>query len=222
MADEVVVLDVWASAFGCRVRIALAEKGVEYEYKEENLADKSPLLLKSNPVHKKIPVLIHDGRPICESLIILEYIDEAWKHKAAPLMPQDPYQRANARFWADFTDKKIPDCGSRIWRNKGHAREAATKEFIENLKLLEGELGEKSYFGGESFGFMDIVLISYYSWFYTYETHGNFAIEKECPKLMVWINKCKERDSVSKTFAVADPHRVYEYVAMLKKKLGIE
>ncbi|XXG68298.1 hypothetical protein AAC387_Pa06g1416 [Persea americana] len=182
MADEVVVLDVWASAFGCRVRIALAEKGVEYEYKEENLADKSPLLLKSNPVHKKIPVLIHDGRPICESLIILEYIDEAWKHKAAPLMPQDPYQRANARFWADFTDKKILDCGSRIWRNKGHAREAATKEFIENLKLLEGELGEKPYFGGESFGFMDIVLISYYSWFYT----------------------------------------VYEYVAMLKKKLGIE
>ena len=90
------------------------------------------------------------------------------------------------------------------------------------MKLLEGELGEKSYFGGESFGFMDIVLISYYSWFYTYETHGNFAIEKECPKLMVWINKCKERDSVSKTFAVADPHRVYEYVAMLKKKLGIE
>ena len=107
MADEVVVLDVWASAFGCRVRIALAEKGVEYEYKEENLADKSPLLLKSNPVHKKIPVLIHGGRPICESLIILEYIDEAWKHKAAPLMPQDPYQRANARFWADFTDKKV-------------------------------------------------------------------------------------------------------------------
>lgn len=106
MADEVVLLDVWASAFGLRVRIALEEKGVVYEYKEENLADKSSLLLKSNPIHKKIPVLIHNERPICESLFIVEYIDEVWNDRA-PLMPRDPYQRANARFWADFVDKKV-------------------------------------------------------------------------------------------------------------------
>ncbi|OVA07423.1 Glutathione S-transferase [Macleaya cordata] len=52
MADkEVVLLDLWSSPFGMRVRIALAEKGIKYESKEENLADKSPLLLKMNPVH---------------------------------------------------------------------------------------------------------------------------------------------------------------------------
>jgi glutathione S-transferase len=52
MASEkgVVLLDFWVSPFGQRVRIALAEKGVEYKYKEENLAEKSELLLKSNPV----------------------------------------------------------------------------------------------------------------------------------------------------------------------------
>lgn len=118
---------------------------------------------------------------------------------------------------------QILDSGSRIWRNKGNASEAATQEFIECLKLLEIELGEKPFFGGETFGFMDIALISFYSWFYTYETHGNFTIEEECPKLMAWINKCKERESVSKTLSVAHPHKIYhEYVAMLKKKLGIE
>ena len=104
---KVVLLDFWPSSFGMRVRIALAEKGIEYEAKEENLlADKSPLLLESNPVHKKIPVLIHNGKPVCESLNIVEYIDEVWSHKSR-LLPSDPYSRAQAKFWADYVDKKV-------------------------------------------------------------------------------------------------------------------
>ena len=106
MADEVVLLDFWPSMFGMRVRIALAEKGIKYEYKEEDLKNKSPLLLQMNPIHKKIPVLIHNGKPVCESLIIVQYIDEVWKDKS-PLLPSDPYQRAHAKFWADFVDKKV-------------------------------------------------------------------------------------------------------------------
>ena len=106
MADEIVLLSTWPSMFGTRVRIALAEKGLKYEYKEEDLWNKSPLLLMMNPVHKKIPVLIHNGKPISESMIIVEYIDEVWNHKS-PLLPTDPYQRAQARFWADYVDKKV-------------------------------------------------------------------------------------------------------------------
>jgi len=79
------------------VKIALAEKGVEYEYREENRFDKSPLLLEMNPVKKQIPVLIHNGKPICESMIIIQYIDEVWKNES-PLLPSDPYERAQARF----------------------------------------------------------------------------------------------------------------------------
>jgi glutathione S-transferase len=96
MADEVVLLDFWASVFGMRVRIALAEKGIKYEYKEQDLLDKSDMLLKMNPVHKKIPVLIHNGKPVCESLIIVQYIDEVWNDKS-PLLPYDPYQRSSSR-----------------------------------------------------------------------------------------------------------------------------
>lgn len=109
MADELILLGFHISMFGMRVRVALAEKGIEYEYREENLlANKSPLLLEMNPIHKKIPVLIHNGKPISESLIIVEYIDEVWKDKSPTLLPSDPYQRAQARFWADFIDKKVP------------------------------------------------------------------------------------------------------------------
>ena len=108
MAKEVILLDFWPSMYGMRTRIALREKGVDFEYRDENLREKSPLLLQMNPVHKKIPVLIHNGKPVCESAIQVQYIDEVWPHKN-PILPSDPYQRAQARFWVDFIDKKVVD-----------------------------------------------------------------------------------------------------------------
>lgn len=105
--DKVVLLDSGFSMFGMRARIALAEKGIEYLYEEQDLTNKSPLLLKMNPIHQKIPVLIHNCKPICESLVILEYIDEVWNHKTPLLLPSDPCRRAQARFWAKFVDEKV-------------------------------------------------------------------------------------------------------------------
>ncbi|CAL9129766.1 unnamed protein product [Musa textilis] len=291
----VVLLDFWASPFGQRCRIALAEKGVEYEYREENImGDKSPLLLEYNPVYKRIPVLILDGKPLCESLIIVQYIDEAWPDRA-PLLPADPYARAQARFWADFVDKKVRppyadashefdssplrittvfdridfpsprnpffflyretdsfahclicsscknnceetvcsqhsltlvfmyqfhDCGNRLWKLKGDAQAAVKEEFIEILKLLEGELGDKKYFGGDAFGFVDIALVPFVCWFYTYETCAGFSIEEAAPKVVSWGKRCMERESVAN--ALSDPHKIYEAVNVYKKRIGIE
>ncbi|CAH9099132.1 unnamed protein product [Cuscuta epithymum] len=215
---EVILLDFWPSMFGMRVRIALAEKEVKYEYREEDLRNKSELLLKMNPIHKKIPVLIHNGKPVCESNIAVEYIDEVWKDKA-PLLPSDPYQKSQAKFWADYVDKKVYETCRKTWTLKGEEQEAGKKEFIEVLKVLEGELGEKPYFGGEKFGFVDVSLIGFYSWFHVFESYGNFSIEAECPKLIGWAKRCMERESVSKT--LPDPHKVYEFAKMLKEKMGI-
>ncbi|KAJ3707203.1 hypothetical protein LUZ61_010908 [Rhynchospora tenuis] len=213
-----VLLDFWVSPFGQRVRIAMAEKGIEYEYKEEDLFNKSELLLNSNPVHKKVPVLIHDGKTICESLIIMEYVDEVWSGKVK-LLPSDSYQRAQARFWADFSSK-VYECGTRVWKLKGEKQEAAKKEMIEMLKLFEAELGNKTYFGGDTFGFVDTALIPFTSWFYTYETFGNFSIKEVTPKIGAWAKRCMERESVAK--ALYEPNKVYEFVCFLKKYYGIE
>ena len=108
--DEVVLLGFWTSPYVMRVKIALLEKGIQFQYKEERDVfenqNKSDLLLKSNPIHKKVPVLVHNGKPIIESLLILEYIDEVWKQEKQ-LFSDDPYYRAKARFWIDFFDKKV-------------------------------------------------------------------------------------------------------------------
>ncbi|KAI3975052.1 hypothetical protein MKX01_005163 [Papaver californicum] len=219
MVDELALLDFWPSMFGMRVKIALALKGIKYEYKEENLRDKSPLLLEMNPIHKKIPVFVHNGKPISESLIIVEYIDQVW-NETYPLLPTDPYQKSQAKFWADYVDKKVYDGGRKVWTSKGEDQEKAKKEFIEILKVLEGELGEKPYFGGEKLGFVDVALIPFYSWFYAYETCGNFSIEEECPKIVSWAKKSLEIDNVS--LSLPESEKVYEFVLSYKKKLGIE
>lgn len=107
MAEEVTLLDFWCSMYGMRARIALAEKGVKYEYKEEDLKNKSPLLLQMNPIHKKIPVLIHNGKSICESLVIVQYVDDVWKGTGPVLIPSDPYEKAQAWFWSDYMDNTV-------------------------------------------------------------------------------------------------------------------
>ena len=212
------LLDFWPSMFGMRVRVALALKGVPNEYVDEDLRNKSSLLLQMNPIHKKIPVLIHNGKPVCESSIIVEYIDEVWKDNAA-LLPSDPYQRAQARFWVDFIDKKLYDVTRKIWGSKGEEHETGKKEVIEILKQLEEVLGEKDYFGGESLGIVDISLIGFYSWFYTYETIGNFSFESECPKIVSWGKRCLQKESVAKS--LPDPKKIYDFVVQLQKALGV-
>ncbi|XP_010938159.1 glutathione transferase GST 23 [Elaeis guineensis] len=153
---EVKLLGTWSSPFVLRIKWALKMKGVEYDFIEEDLQNKSPLLLKYNPVHKKVPVLVHEGKPIAESLVILEYMDETWKEN--PILPEDPYQRAMARFWSKFGEEK---CLPSIWRvfiSQGENTEEALVSASENLKILEGELKGKKFFNGETLGFADISL----------------------------------------------------------------
>lgn len=107
VTGDVKLIGSWASVFVMRARIALNLKSISYEFLQETFGSKSELLLKSNPVHKKMPVLIHADKPVCESNIIVQYIDEAWSSYGPSILPSQPYDRAIARFWAAYVDDKV-------------------------------------------------------------------------------------------------------------------
>lgn len=116
--------------------------------------------------------------------------------------------------------QQLSGAASKLWNAKGEELEASKKEFIESLKLLEAELGDKKFFGGENIGYVDISLIGFHSWFYACEKFGNFSIEAECPKLIAWTKMCIQVESVSKS--IPPQEKVYNFISEIRKKMGIE
>ena len=92
-----------------KVRLALDEKTLPWEsryvdlMKQEHL---TPEYLKLNP-RGLVPTLLHDETPICESTVILEYIEDTFSEK--PLRPASPAGRARMRLWT-----KVPDDGLHV------------------------------------------------------------------------------------------------------------
>ncbi|XP_057857524.1 glutathione S-transferase U23 [Cryptomeria japonica] len=221
--EDVKLLTYWFSPYGMRVMIGLEEKGISYEYVEDDLrpGNKSPMLLQMNPIHKKVPVLIHNGSPISESLIVLQYIDNVWNSPHNAFLPSHPYDRAIALFWTDFVDQKVCTPVNQIVKTKGEIQEAAKCDFLQNLAILEGELKGKKYFGGDRFGLVDIAFVPFTSWFDAVESLGRLKIdlEEKFPNIWAWKKRCLERESVKKT--LLPPEKVLVVASELRKaKLG--
>ena len=89
-----------------KVRVALAEKSVEYKSHLMTLRGDQfePGYMKLNP-NGVVPTLVHDGRPVIESSVILYYLDEAFP--SPPLMPRDPHQRAKLRLVNKLVDEYV-------------------------------------------------------------------------------------------------------------------
>ena len=76
--------------FAARVRIALAEKGLQYDLVEIDLDDRPAWMYDKNPLGK-VPVLEEDGFVLPESLVINEYLEE--RYPDPPLWPADAAER---------------------------------------------------------------------------------------------------------------------------------
>ncbi|KAH6806909.1 glutathione S-transferase TAU 8 [Perilla frutescens var. frutescens] len=170
--------------------MGLKLKGIEYEYIEQDFKNKSPLLLQHNPIHKKVPVLVHNGKSIIESAIILEYIDQVWEGEGAPILPKDPYQRAIARFWANFIHEKCVPATRKVLWSRGEEREKAAKEAEEALKILECELKGKKFFGDDHIGYVDIFgcFIAYWLRTLDQEVGLDLFTQDKLPNLCGWAD----------------------------------
>ncbi|GLT81494.1 hypothetical protein SLA2020_528760 [Shorea laevis] len=191
---DVKLLGTWNGGYSYRVIWALKLKGIPYEHIEQDLSNKSPLLLQSNPVHKKIPVLIHGGDPIAESVIILQYIEDKWPEN--PLLPSNPYEKAVARFWVKFADKKRLSI-AKVFGSSGEEQEKGLKESLEMLEIIEEHapgLGQKKFFGGDKIGMVDLTLGLLAHWMGAIEEATGVKIKEagKFPRLEAWMKNFKE------------------------------
>ncbi|WJX76513.1 putative glutathione S-transferase [Trifolium repens] len=184
--EEVKLFGMLASPFVSRVEIALKLKGIEYKYEEEKWGNLSDTLFKYNPVYKKVPVLVHNDKPISESLVIVEYIDETWKQN--PILPSDSYKRALVRFWSNFIDDKYMNALRKVlYTIDEKERQTCIEESEVALQFLENELKDK-FFGGEDIGLVDITAVFIAFWLpVLQEVMGLKLLNNEkFPKLYKW------------------------------------
>lgn len=94
-----------ASTCSKKVRLVLFEKGVPFESRLLNLQkfeQHAPEYLAINP-NGVVPAIVHEGRPVIESSVIIDYLDDVFP--APALRPADAYARAEMRLWIKWSDE---------------------------------------------------------------------------------------------------------------------
>ncbi|WP_371155814.1 glutathione S-transferase family protein [Jannaschia sp. 2305UL9-9] len=113
LSPKVTLYHAHHSTCSQKVRIALAEKGIEFESVIVDLANKghlTPEYLAINP-NGVVPTLVHNGATIVDSSVIIEYLDEVFDGPS--LLPADPVARAKVRAWMRFLEE-VPTYAVRV------------------------------------------------------------------------------------------------------------
>ena len=166
LKSPITLYHYWRSSSSWRVRWALLLKGVAFEKKHIHLVrgeQKKSEYLSVNPAGL-VPCLVKDGRALSESLAIIEWLDETYPDP--PLLPKDPWQRAQSRELALIIAAGIQPLGNlralSRHSDQQEEREAWHRYFIETgLSLFETKIQQWSgpFCMGQDLSIADICLI---------------------------------------------------------------
>ena len=165
---ELTLHGYWRSSSSYRVRIALAWKGLSYEYVAVNLlaGDHRGATYRAIAATGFVPALSIDGHVIVESMAICELLEELVPTPA--LLPADPFRRAFARSFALTVASRIQPfqnlstLQAHPAENRGAVARAAIEPGLAVLELLldrEVPEGEGSFCAGVAPSLADVFLV---------------------------------------------------------------
>jgi glutathione S-transferase len=135
--SQLILYDFGNSVCCQKVRITLRAKGLEWKAIPVNLftaEQYDPKYLKLNP-KGVVPTLVHDGKPVIESTLICEYIDQAFP-QPPELVPTDPWLQSKMRLWSKFVDEGLFDGVTEI---------SFSAMFRERMKVMPEETRQKRF-----------------------------------------------------------------------------
>jgi glutathione S-transferase len=171
--------------FCARVRIMLAEKGVEYETIEIDLDDRPDWIYEKNRLGR-VPVLEEDTFLLPESAVILEYLED--RHPEPALLPLEAAERALARVEIFRFDRlRVP------YYQLRRGDESVRPELERALAELDALLESQPFITGRKYGLADI---AYLPWLLRARAQLGVDLEP-WPALAEWLDRLLERPAVA-------------------------
>lgn len=138
-----------------RVRIVLAEKGINVDIVSVDPADLPEDLIDLNP-YNSVPTLVDRELVLYDSQVIMEYLDERFPHP--PLMPVDPVSRATNRLMLHRIEQDLYKHLDVVLTGSEKAAAKAKKEIRDNLVVVSPIFEQKPYFLSDEFTLVDCAL----------------------------------------------------------------
>ena len=208
---SVVLYGYWRSLATFRVRIALNLKGVTYEEKIVDLSkgEQFQQPFQSLNPQNVLPLLVHQGLHLSQSLAIAEYIDEIWPEP--PLLPADAAGKARVRSLAQIAIADVhPLIVPRVRNFLEHEcglDEAARLKWIQHwfnkgTEAIEAKIAADNLSGtyahGDQVTLADLALASHVVGARLFQADLSNA-----PRLEAIVNRCLQLDAFAKAHPLA-------------------
>jgi len=194
--NKVIVFSYRRCPFAMRVRIALHEKGIPFEVREEDLKNFSDELKRLHP-EAKVPLLVHGERVIYESAIITEYVDDLLPDQN-PLMPKHAGEKSEVRLWTYWCNQQFKPDLDRFKYGTSRFKEEECVGSEERVKThllkIEKRLEHRPWLVGEKFSLADINVFPFVRQLSRIQPTPSFL--EGYPRTMGWLKALNERPAV--------------------------